>query len=360
VLNKPVIVPVKEGDGVAWKAIFGNGVNSANGRAVLFVVDMSSGEARMIEAVEDSATAPAGTNGLNSILVVDRWRPNTADNPPQGQEFVRGRDGLADTVYGADQRGAVWKFDLTSNADSISVPLFTSARQTDAQNVVHRQPIMGGMTAVTGLGDGVMLLFGTGSFSFDGEQLDTTQQALYGVNDINVGQPATTLTPANLFPYTVEEEDDVRTLAAGTFTGASSGWRITLPGSGERFVGNPTVSSGIVFMPTYLPSPPQSGCGVDGNNWLFGLNPLSGSAALSNVRVGSPNGTSPGEGTAGMKLNTGGSSPVKDVNVAVVPRPEGGGAGPGGHACWMVVNVAGSAPLYMPYPCGRQSWRQVQ
>ncbi len=78
VLGKPVIVPVKEGTGVAWKAIFGNGYNSLSRKAVLFVVDLGSGAVRMITATEAAATAPAGDNGLGNIVAVDRWRADSA------------------------------------------------------------------------------------------------------------------------------------------------------------------------------------------------------------------------------------------------------------------------------------------
>ena len=116
VLGKPVIVPVKSGTGVAWKAIFGNGYGSAG--AVLFVVDMA-GDIRMIEAVEGTSGAGiSGDNGLGNVVVVDRWTGANQD--------ARGRDGLADTVYAADQRGAVWKFDLLSDAATVTVPAFTT------------------------------------------------------------------------------------------------------------------------------------------------------------------------------------------------------------------------------------------
>jgi len=29
-------------------------------------------------------------------------------------------------------------------------------------------------------------------------------------------------------------------------------------------------------------------------------------------------------------------------------------------ACLMEIAVSGADPMYLPYPCGRQSWRQLQ
>ncbi|TIE18548.1 pilus assembly protein [Stenotrophomonas maltophilia] len=352
VLGKPVIVPVKDGNGVAWKAIFGNGYNSLNRKAVLFVVDLGSGAVRMISANEAAATAPAGDNGLGNIVAVDRWRADSSG----GTGRVRGRDGLADTVYAADQRGALWKFDLEDAATSVTAPVFTTARQTNNNNQVYRQPITGGMTAVTGSGGGVMLVLGTGSFSFDNDPQDVTAQSLYGVNDTSKGQPETTIVPSDLVAYSVATNGKQRSIAAKPFSGAARGWSIALPGSGERFVGNPAVASGTVFMPTYMPTSGGRGCSTEGSNWLFGLDPVSGGASLELARVGSTDGKAYGSGTAAVSLDTGGTAPVKDVNASVMPRLDKGG----GRACWMAINVAGAPTMYVPYPCGRQSWRQIQ
>lgn len=364
VLGKPVIVPVKgDGDAVSFKAIFGNGVESKSGKAALFVVDMVAGtkpKVKVYVAQETGDKLPAGRNGLTNIVVVDRW---SGDGQKQ-----RGRDGFADTVYGADQKGAIWKFDLTGT-ESPTVPLFTTNTSVDTDKQTYRQPIMGGLTATAGPAGGVMLLFGTGSFTYEEDGVDKSVQGLYGVNDTSgkVVADKGTLTSANLRPITVGAGTDGRTITMGKVPAQNAGWTVILP-AGERFVANPTVSSGVVFMPTYVPKPGESaGCTVDGSNWLFGLNTNSGTAALSQVRLGSPDGKNPAEGTAALPLSTGGNAPVRDVTTSVVPRlgaPEKSGANPPptppGTACMMQVSVAGAPPMYLPYPCGRQSWRQIK
>ncbi|HEL2977447.1 TPA: pilus assembly protein [Stenotrophomonas maltophilia] len=359
VLGKPVIVPVKEGNGIAWKAIFGNGYNSLNRKAVLFVVDMASGSVRMIQAAEgSSASAISGDNGLGSVVVVDRWRGDKQD--------LRGRDGLADTVYAADQRGAIWKFDLTDGTNAaLSVPVFTSKVAQDTDGRSFRQPITGGMTAATGPSGGVMLYFGTGSFSFYSDKDDKSQQALYALNDTSGKRAVTTLTAGNLVQYTADTPAtgaEERRIVAGNAPAGARGWMINLPtGNGERFVGNPLLVSGIMFMPTYVPNLESVGCSTSGSNWLFGLSSLTGAAALENVRKGSPKGSKPAQGTAGIALKSEGTAPIRDVSLSVIPRLGSGKEGPpGGSSCWMVVGAAGSQSLYLPYPCGRQSWRQLQ
>ncbi|KPL49425.1 pilus assembly protein [Xanthomonas axonopodis] len=373
VLGKPVIVPVRAANGtVGWKAIFGNGYDSVSGKAVLFVVDIGTNATptvRMIEATEPGNTI-SGRNGLGNIVVLDRIDNVTID--PATNKPARTRDGYADTVYAADLRGAIWKFDLTSTATSVTVPTFTTGTYVEG-GLTYRQPITGGLQAASGENGGVLVLFGTGSFSFNDDILPSSAlqtQSLYGFTDQVDGVISTTLTRANLTPYSVSTAaaGSTRSLQIGTAPSGSLGWYVDLP-AGERFVGYPELVSGILFMPTYSPLAISSGCSTDGVNWLFGLNPRTGVGALSGVRMGGIGGSTLAAGSAGISLNTGGNAPVKDVGVSVVPRlepkvnPKDGSAAPtvpAGSGCWMIVSVAGAPPMYVPYPCGRQSWRQLQ
>ncbi|WP_204304951.1 hypothetical protein, partial [Stenotrophomonas maltophilia] len=56
---------------------------------------------------------------------------------------------------------------------------------------------------------------------------------------------------------------------------------------------------------------------MGGANWLYGLSSNSGEPALSQVRQGA---TKPVAGTAAVSLATGGSAPVRDVNLSIIPR----------------------------------------
>lgn len=368
VLGKPVIVPVKTGSGtgpVKWRAIFGNGYNSVSGKAVLFLVDIGTGAPTITMIEANEASAPAGKNGLGNIIAIDRWGPNAAD---ANKLTSVARDGFADTVYAADQKGAIWKFDLRDAAPAAqTTPIFTTLKYTTGPEAGNRQPILGGLAASAGPGGGVLIFFGTGSFSFDNDASDSTLQSLYAVQDRSTGAPGPTLTRADLLEQSVVSTvGAVRQTTANTGASTQRGWYLDLPAS-ERFVGNPRVESGIIFMPTYAAST-TADCNTDGSNWLYGLNSLNGSAALSNVKIGSPTGNSPGTGTGALGLVTGGTAPVKDVAVLSSPRvsPLGAAASPAALTnalaaqCSMVIQVAGAPPLYLPRACGRQSWRQIQ
>ncbi|CAD7382992.1 pilus assembly protein [Xanthomonas arboricola] len=359
VLGKPVIVPVRSPSGVVrWKAIFGNGYGSANGRAVLFVVDILSGRVNLIPAIEAGIN---NANGLGNIVVLDRFSGST------GTES--GRDGSADTVYAADQLGAIWKFDLRSlasnpatpeTAATLALPLFVAK---DAQGA--RQPVLGGLRATAGPGGGVMLFFGTGGFSFRSDASDTSQQTLYGVLDRG---SATTIQRADLLQQrTVSSSVDSRETTTLAMPAGGLGWYLDLPGQGERFVGNPAIQNGIVFFPTFQPGS-TDGCLPGGTNWLYGLSALSGAAQLSGVRVGAPTGPAYSSGTGAVALKTEGSSPVKDVAVMTMPRqgPLTSDASSSdldnalSRQCQMMINLPGSKTLFMARACGRQSWRQIK
>lgn len=363
VLGKPVIAPFRDKAGVdTWVAIFGNGYDSlgtdcavlppfaCQQNAVLFVVDLATGDVRTIKAQE--AGAPAGPNGLGNIAVVDRKR-NLATP-------VNGRDGFADTVYAADRKGALWRFDLLDETDTtLTTPLFV----TQAVDGVRRQPILGGLTVTAGRAGGVMVLFGTGSFSFIGDGADTTLQSLYGIQDSG-GPIQSTIPLSSLFGRGIALNIDTgaRTITPGGPVMGHRGWYLDLP-AGERMVSNPRVASGVVFIPTYKPTA-ASGCSTGGENWMYGLNTRTGAPALDGVRFDSTSGDTAAQfhqssSIGALQLNTTGSAPVKDVGVSVLStsRP----INPGEHRCWMRITVPGLAQaMFVPYPCGRQSWRQLQ
>jgi type IV pilus assembly protein PilY1 len=355
VLSRPVIVPVKVGANVRWKAIFGNGYNSTNNRAVLFIVDLANptgaGGVVMVEATEASQTE---ANGLGGIIAVDRF---------VGSTTTAGRDGYADTVYGADQNGAIWKFDLRSSTPAaLTTPFFTA---TDASGA--RQAITGGLEAAAGPRGGVMLYFGTGSFSFVNDPADRQVQSFYGVLD--TGTP---VSRAELHEQSIIlDEDGNRDTTMLPMPANKKGWfidlRVGATATGERMVGTPRVESGIIFFPAFDPTS-TDGCATGGTNRLYGLAALSGAAAMSSVRQGSPTGEAYGEPTGAVKLSTTGSAPVTDIAIMTSPRTSPLAAGTTdedlddalGARCSMVVRAPGSDLLYLRRPCGRQSWRQVR
>lgn len=173
--------------------------------------------------------------------------------------------------------------------------------------------------ASAGENGGVTLFFGTGSFSFQNDPFDTAIQSIYGINDVAAGSVTSTITRSNLQANSIATSGTSRSLVMGSSVAGGQGWYVDLP-AGERMVGNPSVASGIVFIPTYVPNPNSVGCASQGSNWLFGLNTRTGGAALDVARNGSPSGAAFASGTAATSLTTQGTTPVKDVGVSAIPR----------------------------------------
>jgi type IV pilus assembly protein PilY1 len=371
VLGKPAVVPVKTaGGGVSWKAIFGNGYGSDRGRATLFVVDMATGTASTIEAVETAGPGvPTEPNGLGNIIVLDRQLYSEGT-------FSTGSDGFADTVYAGDLHGNIWKFDITSTAGSVAYggqPFFT-AKDADGK----RQPVTGGLEAVAGPANGVMILFGTGSFWFTADAANDDIQSVYGVVDKGVRVTADrTVALQQQVLRNVGADEDVREITPAVVNFASkSGWFMDLAVQfgtddpvkrGERMVGRPRIQAGTLFFPTYEPDSSDE-CATAGENWLYALNALTGAPDMDSVRPGSPDADALPSGSAASKLDTDAESPVMDVVTLASPPLADLPADASDEdldnyldkTCDLIVQAAGSEPLYQIRACGRQSWRQVR
>lgn len=163
VLQQPEIGVLADG---TWVVIFGNGYDSANGRAKLYVVSLETG--RVLKRLDTPSTVSGGqSNGLGGVRLV--------------------RDGnqVISAVYAGDLNGNLWKFDLAS-VDSgdwkvalDNKPLFTTA---------DRRPIVVAPTLVSHPLGGQMVLFGTGKLFEEGDNKPPKQgklpvEGLYGIWD---------------------------------------------------------------------------------------------------------------------------------------------------------------------------------
>ncbi len=150
-----------------WVVIFGNGYNSTNGHAVLYVVDAISGA--LVKKID---TNIGGDNGLSTPGLVDL-----------------DLDYKVDVVYAGDLKGNMWKFDLDdANTDNWSVDfsgnaLFTAtgpASNVDPQPITTKPAVMKHPTR-----HGLMVLFGTGKFFGESDRTNTDVQSLYGIWDFS-------------------------------------------------------------------------------------------------------------------------------------------------------------------------------
>ena len=285
--------------------IFGNGYDSSNGHAVLYILRADTGE--LLKRID---TGVGSCNGLSPAIAVDV-----------------NYDNKVDYVYAGDLKGNLWKFDLTStdynqwgvaySSASTPKPLF----KTPGQPITTKPNVMYHCTK-----HGYMVLFGTGRYLNEDDLSDTSPQAVYGIWDYGddaddseyVGTLAAgALTNTNL-PGTVSLLQQVvvdertvngmklRTLApqvadwkvTSTTGGACgdnsgtqgcdpnntgdkpdplrhAGWYFNLPGTRERVVSDVIVRSGVLTVVSHAPS--NSLCGGSGESWLMTMDACSGS-----------------------------------------------------------------------------------
>lgn len=146
-----------------WMVIFGNGYDSVNGHAVLYILDALTGE--VIRKID---TGVGGNNGLSTPSVVD------IDD-----------DDRADFVYAGDLLGNLWKFDLKSNN-----PSNWGVAHKDSSDVVQPMFTAPGQ-AITSKPDvlfhcsehGYVVTFGTGKFLGEADRTNGATQTVFGIWD---------------------------------------------------------------------------------------------------------------------------------------------------------------------------------
>ena len=167
---KPYIVNSKAG----YVAIFGNGYDSANARACLYVLDAEDGS--LIKKIDTGVgNATTACNGLSTPALID---PD--------------RDGLVDYVYAGDLLGNLWKFDLTAPEtdqwgvafmDGSATPqsLFQALNKSgQTQPITHKPDVVPHCNRAR---DGYLVCFGTGRYLGSDDSTDSTVQTIYGIWD---------------------------------------------------------------------------------------------------------------------------------------------------------------------------------
>jgi len=158
-----VMAPVATGvtTGGDWVAVFGNGFESTDERARLFVVNLKTGA--LIRQI------PAGTAGANGL---------------GGVRLIKDLNNVIVGAYAGDLKGNLWRFNmLDTNSGSWKVgfdgnPLYTA---TDSGGLP--QPITAAPEYVAHPESGQFVVFGTGRLFADADLQQTNAQTLYGVWD---------------------------------------------------------------------------------------------------------------------------------------------------------------------------------
>lgn len=272
-LGRPQIATLENGEKVV---LVGNGHNSANERAVLYVFGLEDGT--LLQRIDTGVGGGAASNGLSTPALFD------SDG-----------NGRVDTVYAGDLLGNVWRFDLSgSNATdwqshyrsgSTPLPLF-SARDPDG----NPQPITAQVTVAknTVATDTVNYLktfvfFGTGSYVYASDVTSMQVQSWYGLIDegqITGGRP-------DLRQRSIDLRGTVGMFQTRVFSEGSNGdmngmkgWFVDLKdptARGERIVTSSIVErflEPILLASSIIPDPDP--CEGGGSGYVNALNPFTG------------------------------------------------------------------------------------
>ena len=220
--------------------------------------------------------------------------------------------GTADFVFAGDLKGNLWQFDLRGSdttqwgvatiktqgsAASSKQPVFVACTDnTEPCPAANRQAI----TTRPSVSfhpkdlDSLMLYIGTGKYLESADANTTQVQTVYGVKEkITVASGTGALTfetakQSSIKSGTINDITDCTSSGAGTTVTCEArtiaspgvdwttdkGWRLNLPGTGERIIAPLQYINGIVFFNTFIPS--TSPCDFGGTGYLMGVLGMTG------------------------------------------------------------------------------------
>lgn len=268
-LPEPSIVPLPNGK---FGALIGNGYNSDNGHAVLYILDVADGS--IIKKIDTGVGSTANPNGLATPIGVDT-----------------DYDKVVDRIYAGDLYGNLWRFEV-SNASTVNWgvafagnPLFAAADSGGTAQPITAKPQVGGHT-----GGGVMVYFGTGKYFETTDNIvgnSPQVQTYYGIRDNYAAgltsQPISGRT--NLVAQTIDAEGthsgyDVRVTSTNSVDYTTKvGWYMELESptngaEGERVVSPSLLRSDRLIFTTIIPS--DDPCATGGTTWLMEVDAQSG------------------------------------------------------------------------------------
>jgi len=292
----PGIFRLHTGD---WAALVPNGYDSGSNAAVLFVLNIETGEViRKLTAtpvLEEGESMDSLANGLSRVM-----------------GFDINNDGIVDYAYAGDLLGNLWRFDLIdtgadnpftddATADDLKVsfggaPLYVARNEDDERQPITAAPLL--TRHPSGLG--YIVTFGTGRYLTVLDKSSTDQQSLYGIWDRKTAGEATSsslsdgkgrsslekqiftektfngMTTYSLSRNAVDWYDEEGGTADGNVD--TWGWYIDFPEDGERLVYNMRMLGNTQLLTTITPSEDPCEAGLTGT--AYGIDSTTGGATL--------------------------------------------------------------------------------
>ena len=283
ILGQASIVRLNNG---SWAAVFGNGYDSTDKKASLFIVDVQTGN--VIKKFETKQGDVSNPNGLSTPIAVD------SDD-----------DRIADVIYAGDLQGNLWKFDISDTnstnwdiafGDSTTPePLFKACSEDPCINpqAISAKPQVGNHPD-----GGLMIYFGTGKFFDTGDNLigaSTQVQTYYAIRDNHADTDTSSLVLGRdeLQSHTIQSEVSAynnsyritsnETVDYDNPTTPEYGWYLDLlppnisTSQGERVISGSILKNGRIVFVTFAPNPdPCASAESSSFSWLMELDAISG------------------------------------------------------------------------------------
>jgi type IV pilus assembly protein PilY1 len=279
IVSSPAVAMMNNGK---WAVIFGNGYESINGKAALYILFVEEGLDGTWTVNDDYVKIDTGVgsvgdkNGLSGVAVAD----------------ING-DKVADRIYAGDVKGNMWAFDVTDttavknngsqNWGVIdSAPLFTAKDASGNAQPITAAP---GLAYNSGQVNGgnepnVLVTFGTGQYLAEGDQSDTSVQSYYTVWDKTVMN----LTRSDLAPRVLAQTGTKMSMSGAEVDWTTQeGWffdfTVNSAAKGERLTNKPLLAPDKDIGPVAIFAsmiPESSECSGGGSSVLYALPLLTG------------------------------------------------------------------------------------
>ena len=239
-----------------WAAVVGNGYESANHQAVLFIIDIETGA--LIKKINTNSGSEDHPNGLSTPVAIDS-----------------NNDSIVDRIYAGDLLGNLWAFDVSGNnpdnwnVDFSGEPLFSTSRAITAPPQVGKNKL-----------GGLMVYFGTGKYFDVGDNMyenAPVSNTYYGIHDNGSPVSPATLVEQQILQQDAANETDYNARVTSNNPvdfSTDHGWYMNLPDAGERVISQALLRAGRLIFTTM--TPPGNICAWGGTSWLMEFNAVDG------------------------------------------------------------------------------------
>lgn len=256
-----------------WVVLVPAGHNNATGKNHLYVLNARTG-ALIVRVDTPSGTGSGDDSG-------------TAANPSGMTQLTAFYPDLtslvAESVYGGDLRGSVWRFDLRSTPypQGVKVALVNDQNLAVQPITTHVLPVIQPETGRR------FMVFGTGKMLASNDINSTQLQRMYAIADGSAGKfNATADLPSSVsFPIgndKLRQLTDVTQPVTIDYT-QQMGWYLNVA-SGYRIVTDPTYFGGIVVFTATVPNN-SNPCSPSGSSIVYALSLGSGQTQFTNNAI---------------------------------------------------------------------------